>query len=149
MEANICGLDDVKINCINPDERKKLIIARLKIAEPNRILLIAQAFREGISLEEIKIASGFEPWFLDQLSDLVEIERKILKNGLPETGDEMLALKKLGFADKRLAKLSNKTEKEVYDIRINLNVKPIYKRVDSCAGEFDSSTSYMYSCYES
>jgi carbamoyl-phosphate synthase large subunit len=148
MEANICGLDDVKISCENPEERKKLIIARLKTAEPNRILLIAQGFREMISLEEIKIASGFEPWFLEQISDLVEIEKEIIKSGLPKTNEEILTLKKLGFSDKRLGKLTGKTEKEISDFRISLGIKPIYKRVDSCAGEFDSTTSYMYSSYE-
>ncbi|MFT7098779.1 MAG: carbamoyl-phosphate synthase large subunit, partial [Rickettsiales bacterium] len=147
MEANICGLDDVKISCENPEERKKLIIARLKTAEPNRILLIAQGFREMISLEEIKIASGFEPWFLEQISDLVEIEKEIIKSGLPKTNEEILTLKKLGFSDKRLGKLTGKTEKEISDFRISLGIKPIYKRVDSCAGEFDSTTSYMYSSY--
>ncbi|MFT5703911.1 MAG: carbamoyl-phosphate synthase large subunit [Rickettsiales bacterium] len=149
MEANISGLDDVKINCENPEERKKLILARLKIAEPNRILLIAQAFREEIPLEKIRVASGFEPWFLEQISNLVHIENNIKKSGLSEDAEEILELKKLGFSDKRLANISGKTEKEVRDLRLKLNVVPIYKRVDSCAGEFDSITSYMYSCYES
>ncbi len=149
MESGLSGLDEVRINCEDLEERKKLIKARLKIAEPNRILLIAQAFREGISLEEIKVASGFEPWFLEQISDLVNIEKQVRENGLPETQEGLLELKKLGFSDKRLAKLVGKTEKDLQDLRNKLNVKPVYKRVDSCAGEFDSSTSYMYSCYES
>jgi len=148
MESNLTGLDEVRITCEDLDERKKLIKARLKIAEPNRILLIAQAFREGISLEEIKAASGFEPWFLEQISDLVNVEKQVRENGLPKTREELLTLKKLGFSDKRLAKLVGKTEKDLRDLRNKLNVKPVYKRVDSCAGEFDSSTSYMYSCYE-
>lgn len=149
MESGLSGLDEVRINCEDLEERKKLIKARLKIAEPNRILLIAQAFREGISLEEIKVASGFEPWFLEQISDLVNIEKQVRDNGLPETKGGLLELKKLGFSDKRLAKLVGKTEKDLRELRNKLNVKPVYKRVDSCAGEFDSTTSYMYSCYES
>ncbi len=149
MESNLTGLDEVRINCEDLDERRKLIKARLKIAEPNRILLIAQAFREGISLEEIKVASGYEPWFLEQISHLVNVEKQVRENGLPEIKEELLALKKLGFSDKRLAKLVGKTEKDIRDLRNKLNVKPVYKRVDSCAGEFDSTTSYMYSCYES
>jgi carbamoyl-phosphate synthase large subunit len=149
MESGLSGLDEVRINCEDLEERKKLIKARLKIAEPNRILLIAQAFREGISLEEIKVASGFEPWFLEQISDLVNIEKQVRDNGLPETKEGLLELKKLGFSDKRLAKLVGKTEKDLRELRNKLNVKPVYKRVDSCAGEFDSTTSYMYSCYES
>ncbi len=149
MESSLTGLDEVRINCEDLDERKKLIKARLKIAEPNRILLIAQAFREGISFDEIKTASGFEPWFLEQISELIAVEKQVKENGLPEIREELLALKKLGFSDKRLAKLTGKTEKDLRDLRNKLNVKPTYKRVDSCAGEFDSTTSYMYSCYES
>ena len=149
MESNLTGLDEVRINCENIEERKKLIKARLKIAEPNRILLIAQAFREAISLDEIKVASGFEPWFLEQISNLINIEKQVRENGLPTIKSELLGLKKLGFSDKRLAKLTGKTEKNIRDLRNNLGVKPVYKRVDSCAGEFDSTTSYMYSCYES
>ncbi len=148
MESNLSGLDEVQIKCEDPEERKKLIKARLKIAEPNRILLIAQGFREDISLDEIKTASGFDPWFLEQIADLVRIEKQVKENGLPETKAELLALKKLGFSDKRLAKLVGKTEKDLRDLREKLQVKPVYKRVDSCAGEFDSTTSYMYSCYE-
>ncbi|MCE3255017.1 MAG: Carbamoyl-phosphate synthase large chain [Rickettsiaceae bacterium] len=147
MESNLTGLDEVVINCENPDERKKLLKARLKIAEPNRILLIAQAFREGISFDEIKTATGFEPWFLEQICELIHIEKQIQENGLSETKEEILGLKKLGFSDKRLAKLTGKTEKDLRDLRNKLDVKPVYKRVDSCAGEFDSTTSYMYSCY--
>jgi carbamoyl-phosphate synthase large subunit len=149
MESNLTGLDDVRINCEDMQERKKLILARLKIAEPNRILLIAQAFREEISFEEIKTATGYEPWFLEQIEALVKCEKQIKENGLPDNKHDLLALKKLGFSDKRLAKLVGKTEKYVRNLRDNLKVKPVYKRVDSCAGEFDSTTSYMYSCYES
>lgn len=149
MEANLTGLDEVRINCEDQLERKKLIKARLKIAEPNRLLLIAQAFREEISFEEIKVATGYEPWFLEQIEYLVNVEKQVRKSGLPENHDDLLNLKKLGFSDKRLAKLTGKTEKEVRELRNKLKVKPVYKRVDSCAGEFDSTTSYMYSCYES
>ncbi len=149
MEANLTGLDEVRINQEDLNERKKLIKARLKIPEPNRILMIAQAFREGISFEEIKVATGYEPWFLEQISYLIDVEKEVKDNGLPKTKEELLALKKLGFSDKRLAKLAHKTEKDVRDLRNKLGVKPVYKRVDSCAGEFDSTTSYMYSCYES
>jgi len=149
MESGLSGLDEVRINCEDLDERKKLIKARLKIAEPNRILLIAQSFREGISLEEIKAASGYDSWFLEQISNLINIEKQVRTNGLPDNREELLALKKLGFSDKRLAKLIGKTEKDLRNLRNKLNVKPVYKRVDSCAGEFDSTTSYMYSCYES
>ncbi|MFT6333092.1 MAG: carbamoyl-phosphate synthase large subunit [Lentimonas sp.] len=148
MESGLSGLDDIKINCEDPKERKKLIKARLKIAEPNRILLIAQAFREGISFEEIKENSGFEPWFLDQILELVTIEENLKKSGLPDNQFDLLSLKRQGFSDKRISKLTGVSEAEVRNLRDKLKVKPVYKRVDSCAGEFDSNTSYMYSCYE-
>ncbi len=148
MESNLNGLEEVKINCQNPEERKKLITARLKIAEPNRILLIAQAFREGIIFDDIKAATGFDPWFLEQLSNLVTVEKQVIENGLPKNREDFLSLKKLGFSDQRLATLVGESENAVRKARINLNLKPVYKRVDSCAGEFGSSTSYMYSCYE-
>jgi carbamoyl-phosphate synthase large subunit len=148
MESGLCGLDEVKINCEDANQRQKLIKERLKIAEPNRILLIAQAFRENIDFATIKELTGYEPWFLEQISDLINIEKQIIADGLPQDQQEILQLKRLGFSDKRLAKLSGKSEKEVRDLRISLGIKPSYKRVDSCAGEFEAVTPYMYSCYE-
>jgi len=149
MESKLNGLDDVKIKSEDKEERIKIIKARLAIAEPMRLLLIAQAIREGISLDEINQITHYEPWFLEQINDLVQIEKDIITNGLPEDKEDLLFLKKKGFSDARLAKLSNKDSKEIKDLREKLNIHPVYKRVDSCAGEFDTTTSYMYSTYES
>ncbi len=148
MESKLTGLDDIIIKSDDKDERIKIIKARLAIAEPMRLLLIAQAIREGIFLTEINEITHYEPWFLEQISELVKIEADIIENGLSEDKEDILFLKKKGFSDKRLAKLSNKTAEEIKDLRNKLQISPIYKRVDSCAGEFDTTTSYMYSCYE-
>jgi carbamoyl-phosphate synthase large subunit len=148
MEANLSGLDEVKINSENPEERKKILKAQLRIAAPGRLLLIAQGFREGLTMEEINQITCYEPWFLEQIENLVSIEKEVRKGGIPQDKEKLHFLKKMGFSDKRLSKLAGITEKEVRDLREKLDVKPVYKRVDSCAGEFDSNTSYMYSTYE-
>ena len=148
MESKLTGLDDIEIKIADKGERIKIIKARLDVAEPMRILLIAQAIREGISLKEINEISHYEPWFLEQIKQLIDLENDIIKNGLPSDKEDLIYLKSQGFSDQRLATLSGKSALEVKNLRQNLNIKPVYKRVDSCAGEFDTNTSYMYSCYE-
>jgi carbamoyl-phosphate synthase large subunit len=148
LELKLSGLDDVVINVEDKEQRQKVIKEKMKIFAPNRILLIAQAIREDISLEEIHQITFYDMWFLRQLQAIIEKENEVKKNGLPQDYQGLLNLKKMGFSDKRLAKLVAKTEKDVTEIRNNLGVKPVYKRVDSCAAEFDAITPYMYSCYE-
>jgi carbamoyl-phosphate synthase large subunit len=149
MEANFSGMDDILIASEIQEDRIKIITEKLKIAAPNRLLLIAQALREGMSVEEVAAITKYDKWFLEQISGALEVEAKIKKDGLPKTREDFLQVKRMGFADKRLAKLTGIPEKEVRQARHDLNVRPVYKRVDSCASEFDSVTSYMYSCYES
>lgn len=148
MESNLSGLDDVLIVADDNELRAKIIKEKLKIPTPNRLLVIAQAFREKINFETIKELTKYEPWFLGQIEDLVSIEEQLKKSGLPKNKEELFFLKKMGFSDKRIAKLTNASEKEIRSLRDKFNVHPVYKRVDSCAGEFDSVTSYMYSSYE-
>ena len=148
LEAKLSGLDDIEIPAPDKEERIKIIKERLKIPTPNRILLIAQALREGISEQEINDICHYDMWFLEQIANIVKVESEVIKDGLPEDKEAFLNLKRIGFADKRLAKLSGLKEGEVRKLRCDLGVNPIYKRVDSCAGEFDSITPYMYSTYE-
>ncbi len=148
LEGSLTGLDEVVINIEDKDARIKAIEEKLKIPTPNRILLAAQAIREGISIDKINEIAGFDKWFLEQLESVIAVEEEIKRNGLPKDANAFLKIKNMGFADKRLAKLVNLTEKEVRQIRHDLGVYPSYKRVDSCAAEFDSPTSYMYSTYE-
>ncbi len=148
LEGNLSGLDEVVIAAEDVDTRLKIIKEKLKLAAPNRILLIAQAMREGISCEEINQITFYDPWFLEQIFAVICVEAKVRKEGLPKNRQEFFDLKRMGFSDKRLAKLSGLTEKEVRELRCDFKINPSYKRVDSCAAEFDSVTSYMYSTYE-
>jgi len=148
LEGNLSGIDDVKILIEDDEQRKKMIRQKLKIASPNRVLLIAQALREGISAQEINEICSYDMWFIEQIESAILVENKIKKDGLPKNHDDFLNLKRMGFSDKRLAKLAGISEKEVREFRRELNIHPVYKRVDSCSAEFDSITPYMYSTYE-
>jgi carbamoyl-phosphate synthase large subunit len=148
LEGNLSGIEEVKILIEDDEQRKKMIRQKLKIASPNRILLIAQALREGISAQEINEICSYDMWFIEQIESAIIVENKIKKDGLPKNYEDFLNLKRMGFSDKRLAKLSGITEKEAREIRRQFNIHPIYKRVDSCSAEFDSITPYMYSTYE-
>ena len=122
--------------------------AALAERRPERIRFIAQAMRLGLPNDEIKRACGFDMWFLDQILAIVEAEEKIRISGLPECASGMLRLKKQGFSDERLAELVNGSATMIAQQRRSLSIRPVYKRVDTCAGEFASQTSYLYSCYE-
>ncbi len=148
LESNLSGFDDFKINVEDPQQRKKIISEKLKIPTSNRLLIVAQALREGLLAQEINEICGYDLWFIEQINEAILVENKIKKEGLPKDFEGFKALKKMGFCDKRLAKLSGHSEKEVRELRRQLHIHPVYKRVDSCSAEFDSSTSYMYSTYE-
>ncbi len=151
METDLTGLNEVEIEGavdeaggINVNAIKSVLTER----RPERFRFIAQAMRYGLTNEEIQTSSSFDPWFLDQIRALVDQEEAIRKNGLPDTMRDFLNIKKLGFSDARLAELVGSSEEAVAAKRRALDVKPVYKRVDTCAGEFASQTSYMYSTYE-
>lgn len=148
LEGNLSGFEDVVIEEKDQEQRKKIVKERMRATSPHRILLVAQAMREGVSLAEIHEITFYDQWFLEQIRNVILTEQDVKKNGLPKSREDFLNLKNMGFADKRLAKLVGKSEKEVRQIRQDLGVLPSYKRVDSCAAEFDSVTSYMYSTYE-
>ena len=148
MESNLSGMDDIAIASEDQEQRIKIITEKLKIAAPNRLLLIAQAMREGMSIKEVAEITKYDKWFLEQIKGALDVEAKVKKEGLPKNREDFISLKRMGFSDKRLSKLTGLTEKEVREVRCNFGVNPSYKRVDSCAAEFDSVTSYMYSTYE-
>ena len=145
MEIGLTGLNPVTIPGDGDEDSFR---AALSQPRPNRILVAAQAIRAGISLESIHEACHFDPWFLQQLQQIILVENQIEKNGLPSDPFELRNIKAMGFSDKQLAELTQKSEKEIAQYRQKLNVNPIYRRIDTCAGEFASSTSYMYSTYE-
>jgi carbamoyl-phosphate synthase large subunit len=115
---------------------------------PDRLLVAADALRAGMSVDRIHQIAKFDPWFLRQMQELVQEEAKVKANGLPTSADGFRHLKSLGFSDARLAKLAGTSEAEVSHARRALNVRPVFKRIDTCAGEFAAKTPYMYSSYE-
>lgn len=120
----------------------------LQSATPDRLWYIADAFRHGLSLDEIHAESRVDPWFLAQVEELIEYENAVKDKKLSNIdADLMFLLKQKGFADIYLAELLECSEKEVREYRLKLNVKPVYKRIDTCAAEFATDTAYMYSCY--
>lgn len=122
----------------------------LREPTPDRLWYIADAFRHGFTLSEIYQECKVDPWFLGQISGLVELEQSISDKKIADiTKATMLQLKRKGFADRYLSDLLKCSEKEVREHRLQLGVTPVYKRIDSCAGEFPSDTAYMYSCYSS
>ena len=116
---------------------------------PDRLLYVAQAFREGYSLEKIYALTKIDPWYLVYIQELIEIESEVAKIDIASIDHKMLhKLKSKGFSDARLAKLLSVDELEIRNLRIMLNVLPVYKRVDTCAAEFKTTTAYLYSTYD-
>lgn len=122
----------------------------LREPTPDRLWYIADAFRLKLTLEEIHAESRIDPWFLAQIQELVDLECSVMGRALPTLNKTELAfLKRRGFADAYLAQLVNATEADVREYRLQLGIRPVYKRIDSCAGEFPSDTAYLYSTYAS
>ena len=145
LETGLTGFDEV-------EELKGAAIEEIEAAlsrpTPDRLLVAADALRAGISVDRIHQIARFEPWFLRQMQELVELEAKVRSNGLPADAAGLRHLKSLGFSDARLAHLAGTTEAEVAGTRRGLNVRPVFKRIDTCAAEFAAKTPYMYSSYE-
>jgi len=142
LEIGFSGLD--RIFPLN----KKNIEKELKKNIPNKILLVAEAFRKKINIKKIQNLSKIDNWFLEQIKDIVEVEKQIQKKGLPKDFNEFNRIKSIGFSDKKLAELTKTSEKVIRKKRTTLKVLPIYKKVDTCAAEFKSFTPYMYSTYQ-
>ena len=127
---------------------KSAIIAALARPTPDRILVVAEAFRHGLTVDEVHGACRIDPWFLREIEGIVAAETELRKSGLPATGAELHRLKQLGFSDARIAHICGTSETAVAQRRAELNVGPVFKRIDTCAAEFASETPYLYSCYE-
>jgi carbamoyl-phosphate synthase large subunit len=143
MEIGLCGLNEVDVG-----KTREEVLAALTSARPDRVLVIAQAFRNGLGIDEVYAACHYDKWFLEQIKALVDCEEEIRRGGLAGDTPSMQRLKALGFSDLRLSQLSGKSTAEVSLRRRVLGVAPVFKRVDTCAAEFSSQTSYMYSAYE-
>jgi len=148
LETGLTGLNEVAIAGLGQGDDKNTIRAALGQPTPDRILKIAQAFRHGASPELIHSACKYDRWFIDQIAAIVEMEGRIRTSGLPRDADNLRGLKAMGFSDARLAELSATHEEKVRALRHRLGVRPVFKRIDTCAAEFASPTAYMYSTYE-
>ena len=149
METGLTGLNEVVIEGVDPDNPDiDTLIGALATPTPDRLLVIAQAFRHGMSVDKVHAACKYEPWFLRQIEGIVKAEEALKQNGLPTDAVELLKYKKMGFSDDRLAELTDVNLGKVSSRRVALGVRPVFKRVDTCAAEFPSKTPYMYSCYE-
>ncbi|MCH2547605.1 MAG: carbamoyl-phosphate synthase large subunit [Alphaproteobacteria bacterium] len=148
LETGLTGLNDFALGEGDGEDPLTAIEVALGTPTPDRLLIVAQALRLGMSIEDIYRITKIDPWFLRQIRSIIAAEAQIIKNGIPQDKAGLLALKKLGFADARLAQLTQKPTSEINDLRVKLGVHPVFKRVDTCAAEFEALTPYLYSCYE-
>ncbi|WP_114966149.1 carbamoyl-phosphate synthase large subunit [Alkalilacustris brevis] len=145
METGLDGFDEI---AIEGAPEKSAVIKALSARTPDRMRLIAQAMRHGLTDDEIQAATAYDPWFIARIREIVETEETVRKNGLPLDEQGLRALKMMGFTDARLATLTGRDEAQIRRARRNLGVHPVFKRIDTCAAEFEAQTPYMYSTYE-
>jgi carbamoyl-phosphate synthase large subunit len=148
LETGITGLNEI-CGPIATDLDRDQLRYELRIPGSSRLLYVADALRHGYSFEEVAQVTGIDPWFLVQIADLVNIENDIREAGLVGiNADMMRAIKRKGFSDARIAELAGTDDKTVRRRRLEMGVRPVYKRVDTCAAEFSTTTAYLYSSYE-
>ena len=148
LETGMSGVDEMEIEGLGNGDDRNAVRAALGTPTPDRLLVVAQALRLGVPEDEIYEACKIDRWFIQQLQQIVDLENKVRKHGLPKDAINFRMLKAAGFSDLRLGSLSGVSEAEVRKQRHSLNVRPVYKRIDTCAAEFASPTAYMYSTYE-
>lgn len=153
MESGLTGFDEIEIPGLNVglwDEAddKAAVIKAISQQTPDRLRTIAQAMRHGLTDDEIFGVTKFDPWFLARIREIIEAERQVRKDGLPVTEEGIRKLKMLGFTDARLGNLTGRDEDNIRRARRNLGVTAAFKRIDTCAAEFEAQTPYMYSTYE-
>ena len=146
METGLAGFDEVEVPGAGKDPAR--LVDFISAQHPDRLRRIAQAMREGLGDGEIHAATRFDPWFLARIREIIDAEEAVRKNGLPADGHGLRRLKMLGFSDARLASLAGSSEEAVRRARRNAGVSAVFKRIDTCAAEFEAQTPYMYSTYE-
>jgi carbamoyl-phosphate synthase large subunit len=149
LETGLSGLDEIEIEGYGKGDDMNVLRAALGAPTPDRLLVVGQALRFGLGPEEIHEACKIDPWFIARIAEIVALENKVREFGLPNDAENLRMLKFAGFSDARLATLAKREESEVRAARHALDVRPVYKRIDTCAAEFFSPTAYMYSTYES
>ncbi len=148
LETGLDGLDEIEFEGLGQGDDKTVIRSVLSVASPDRLLKVAQALRYGVSHERIYDLCRIDRWYIERLQEVVDLEEQIKAHGLPETAGLLRNLKAVGFSDRRLGKLAGLDPLRVREQRLRLDIRPVYKRIDSCAAEFASPTAYMYSTYE-
>ncbi len=152
LETGLSGFDEIAISGLDedadPESRREAVVAALSRPTPDRLRVAAQALREGLTVAEIARATKYDPWFLERIAEIVAEEALVRERGLPSDGWEMRRLKRMGFSDERLAALAGMTPEAVRMRRRAMDVHPVFKRIDTCAAEFEAQTPYMYSTYE-
>ncbi|MBO0733521.1 MAG: carbamoyl-phosphate synthase large subunit [Methylocapsa sp.] len=147
LETGFNGLNEVEIDGLGLGDDMNVLRAALGVPAPERLLIVAQALRYGMSADEIYEACGIDPWFTERIAEILKLEAKVRAQGLPGDAANLRMLKAAGFSDARLGALASVPESKVSSLRKKLGVRPVYKRIDTCAAEFSSPTAYMYSTY--
>src|SRR5258705_206350 len=149
LETGLTGLDEIAIPNLGQGDDTNAIRAALGRPTPDRLRVAAQALRLGMAQDELTRITGYDPWFIGEIAEILRAEDAVREGGLPKDADGLRRLKGMGFSDARLATLTGAKESDVTEARARLRVHPVYKRIDTCAAEFAALTSYMYSTYES
>ncbi|MGV6852316.1 MAG: carbamoyl-phosphate synthase large subunit [bacterium] len=148
METDLVGLDEI----LEGDDREApftRLKRELREAGPERLLYVAEAYRLGFSEQELFELTAIDPWFLDQIAEIIEVEAQIKKQGIDALDqDNVRFYKGMGFSDARLGELTESNEAAIRNLRQAFNVRPVYKRVDTCAAEFEAQSAYLYSSYD-
>ena len=145
LETGLDGLDEMKITDIN---KKDFILSKISTPTSERILYVGQAIRDGISLKDIYNASKIDMWFLERIREIINLEINLLNSKFPLSKDSLLELKLAGFSDSKISKILSINENKIFNLRKKYNLSPSFFKVDTCAGEFSTKTSYLYSSYE-
>ena len=148
LETGLNGLDPIEIPGLGEGDDANAFRAALAAATPDRLRVAAQAFRHGLPIEQVRMITQYDPWFLEQLSSIVTAEQRLEREGLPSDPGRLRNIKAMGFSDARLAELCDATQNDIRKFRKERGVTPVFKRIDTCAAEFAAKTPYMYSAYE-
>ncbi|MFJ7356534.1 carbamoyl-phosphate synthase large subunit [Phyllobacterium sp. NPDC097923] len=148
LETGLTGLDEIAIPGLGEGSDNNAIRAAIGTPTPDRLRMVAQALRLGLSVEEVHEGCKIDPWFLQQMAEIIATEERVREHGLPQDAQNLRMLKGMGFSDARLASLAKVDPNDVVKLRKKLDVHPVFKRIDTCAAEFASPTAYMYSTYE-
>ena len=148
LETGLTGLDEIEIEGLGVGDDMNVVRGALGTPSPDRLLVVAQALRLGMDHDGIYQACKIDHWYIDRLQEIVDLEARVRAHGLPTDAANLRMLKAAGFSDARLSALVGSSEAEVRALRHGLDVRPVFKRIDTCAAEFAAPTAYMYSTYE-